>query len=48
MHEFMFSGIASQRYAIFDRKIDFKKNVKTGFKNRKPDFGFKTGFSVFD
>src|SRR6218665_3016941 len=25
MHEFIFSGISSQCYAIFDRKIDFQK-----------------------
>jgi len=27
MHEFMFSEISSQRYAIFDRKIDLKKLI---------------------
>src|SRR6218665_1243773 len=43
MHEFTFSGISSQRYAILDRKIDLKKiNSKTDFQNRKPDFGFQT------
>src|SRR6218665_1542731 len=25
MHEFIFSGISSQHYIIFDRKIDFQK-----------------------
>jgi len=43
MHEFISSGISPQRYAIFDRRNDFKKiNSKTGFQNRKPDFGFQT------
>jgi len=42
MHEFIFSGISSQHYKIFDRKI-FKQNSKAGFQNRKPaDFGFQT------
>ena len=39
---FYFSGISPQWYAIFDRKNDFKKKLKTGFQNRKPDFGFQT------
>jgi len=43
MHEFIFSGISVQHYAIFNRRNDFLKiNSKTGFQNRKPDFGFKT------
>jgi len=41
MNKFIFSGISSQHYEIFDRKIDFKK-TKTGFQNQKPDFGFET------
>jgi len=40
MHEFIFSGIFSQRYKIFDWKIDFFLKSKTGFQNRKPDFQF--------
>src|SRR6218665_4142026 len=43
MHEFISSGISPQQYAIFDRKNYFKKkNLKTGFQNQKPDFGFQT------
>ena len=42
MHEFILSGISSQCYKIFDMKIDFPKNSKTGFQNRNPDFGFQT------
>jgi len=35
MHEFIFSGISFQHYAIFDRKNDFEKiNSKTGFQNQ--------------
>jgi len=40
MHESIFSGIYSHRYAIIHRKTDKKINSKSGF--RKPDFGFKT------
>ena len=43
MHEFIFSGISFQHYAIFDSKNDFKKiNSKTGFQNQKLVFGFQT------
>jgi len=28
MHEFIFSGISSQHYEIFDRKIDFKPDFR--------------------
>jgi len=39
MHEFIFSGISSQRYAISDRKNYFERiNSKTGFQNPKLDF----------
>ena len=45
MHEFLCSGISFQHYAIFDRKSDFKKNLKTGFQNRKPVFKIENRFS---
>jgi len=43
LHEFIFSAISFQHYAIFDEKNDFKKiNSKTGFQNQNPDLGFQT------
>jgi len=51
MHEFIFSGISSQRYSVFDRNIDFQKGIqKPVFKteNRISVFKPKTGFPVFD
>jgi len=44
----MFSGISVECYAIFNRRNDFFFKLKIGFQNRKPDFGFQTGFPVFD
>jgi len=47
MHEFIFSGISSQQYAIFARKNNLKQiNLKTGFKHKKPDFGFQTEIRI--
>jgi len=41
MHEFIFSEISFQHYAIFVRKNDLKKiNSKTGFQNQKSVFRF--------
>jgi len=42
MHEFIFSGISLQRYAIFYRKMILKNKFENGFSKSK------TGFPVFD
>ena len=47
MHESIFSGISSHRYAIIHRNNDEKINSKSGFQNRKPDFDFKTENRIF-
>ena len=51
MQEFISSGISSQRYEIFDRKIDFKKEIRKPVlktENRISIFKPKTGFPIFD
>jgi len=42
MHEFIFSVISFQHYAIFDKKNDLKKiNSKTGFRFSNRISGFR-------